>query len=277
MRGMDIGVMNSLRKDVEGNLFEHVAGFGLHVCQLVNWNPDLWTAELAQRVVRDSKASGVRVCALWTGVPGPAKWNMVEGHTTLGLVPPEYRAERVACLKKGADFAACAGAPAIITHVGFIPENPKDELFKGMVKAVRQVALHCKRRGIGFWFETGQETPVTLLRTIQAVGLDNVGINLDPANLILYGKANPVDALDVFGRYVRNVHAKDGLYPTDGMNLGREVPVGKGKVNFPRLLARLDELGYRSELIIEREISGDQQIRDIRKTVGYLRRLVARL
>ena len=86
-----------------------------------------------------------------------------------------------------------------------------------------------------------------------------------------------MDALDVFGRHVRNVHAKDGLYPTDGMNLGREVPVGKGKVNFPRLLARLGELGFRGELIIEREISGDQQIRDIRKTVGYLRRLVAKL
>jgi len=275
MSKMEVGVMAGLTD--EGDPFEHVGLFGLKTCQLANWNENLWRPKLADEMKKLARRAGVRIAAVWAGYPPPGVWNFIDGPLTLGLVPAKYRAERVACLKKGADFAACAGAPAIITHVGFIPENPKDELFKGTVKAVRQVALHCKRRGIGFWFETGQETPVTLLRTIQAVGLDNVGINLDPANLILYGKANPVDALDVFGRYVRNVHAKDGLYPTDGMNLGREVPVGKGKVNFPRLLARLDELGYRSELIIEREISGDQQIRDIRKTVGYLRRLVARL
>ena len=76
------------------------------------------------------------------------------------------------------------------------------------------------------------------------MGTDNLGINLDPANLILYGKGNPVDALDVFGKYVRDMHGKDGFYPTDGKNLGEEVPVGEGKVNFPALIAKLKELGY---------------------------------
>ena len=125
----------------------------------------------------------------------------------------------------------------------------------------------------GVWFETGQETPVVLLRVIGDIGTPNLGINLDPANLILYGKANPVDSLDVFGKYIRNLHIKDGLYPTDGRNLGQETPVGSGKVDFPTLFSRLkDEFGYDGELIIEREIQeGEEQNRDIRDAVEKLK------
>jgi len=117
---------------------------------------------------------------------------------------------------------------------------------------------------------------VAMLRLIEDVGTGNLGINLDPANLILYGKASPVDSLDVFGRYVRCLHAKDGVYPTDGQHLGKEVPLGKGKVNFPKLIAGLADLNYKGALVIEREISGPQQSRDIRTAVTYLRRLVGR-
>ena len=105
---------------------------------------------------------------------------------------------------------------------------------------------------------------------IQDLGEDNLGVNLDPANLLMYGKANPVDALDVFGRYVRDVHMKDGLYPTDGDHLGKEVSLGEGKVNVPALVAKLKSIGYAGPLTIEREISGDQQIADIRKAIALL-------
>ncbi len=136
-------------------------------------------------------------------------------------------------LMSGADFTAQIGVPDIITHVGFIPENPNEPEYRSLVSALRYLVQYCQGGGLHFLFETGQETPVTLLRTIEDIGLPNVGINLDPANLILYGKANPVDALDVFGKYVRGVHAKDGLYPTTEASLGQEVPLGHGKVNFP--------------------------------------------
>ena len=106
------------------------------------------------------------------------------------------------------------------------------------------------------------------------VGTGNLGVNLDPANLILYGKGNPIDALDVFGGHVRNVHAKDGMYPTDPMKLGREVKVGEGRVRFPEFVKRLGEVGFTGEFIIEREISGEQQKRDIADTVEYLKKLV---
>lgn len=267
---MEIGVINPLRSG--GKCFDHVAQFGLHTCQLAVWSSSGLSRELAETVKHESESSGVRICAVWAGWPGPAKWNFTEGPVTLGLVPPQYREERMKALKAEADFAQMLGVPAIITHCGFIPENLTDPEYPVVLGLLREIATYCQERGLGFWFETGQETPVTLLRTINEIGTDNLGINLDPANLILYGKGNPVDSLDVFGQFVRNIHVKDGLYPTDGMSLGKEVPVGEGKVDFPRFLQRLKQIGFTGELIIEREISGDQQIKDIRKTVDDLQR-----
>lgn len=86
----------------------------------------------------------------------------------------------------------------------------------------------------------------------------------------MYGKANPVDALRTIGAYVRDVHAKDGCYPTDGRSLGRETALGEGQVNFPALIAGLRALGYDGHITIEREISGQQQIEDIMKAKELL-------
>lgn len=265
---MEIGVVNILKNN--GSCFEHVSQFGLNVCQLIGWNPELCTPEIADNVLRESTRHNVRICAMWGWVAGPGKWNFTEGPVTLGLVPEAYREERVRTLKHWADFAKRIGAPALVTHCGFIPENMTDPHYEGVVAAIREVAQYCESLGLGFWFETGQETPVVLLRTIERVGTSNLGINLDPANLILYGKGNPIDALDVIGSHVRNVHVKDGLYPTNGDLLGQETLVGTGKVQFPAFLAKLRSIGYDGELIIEREISGEQQAQDIRATIERL-------
>jgi L-ribulose-5-phosphate 3-epimerase len=270
---VEIGVINILRNG--GKCFDHVAQFGLHTCQLCSWNMDEATREIAETVKKESAAAGVRVCAFWAGWPGRQVWDFKEGPTTLGLVPEEFRSERVDALKKWADFASWIGAPAIITHCGFIPENMTDPNYPGVVDAIHEVATYCEGRGLGFWFETGQETPVVLLRTMQRIGTSNLGLNLDPANLLLYGKGNPIDALDVFGGYVRNIHVKDGFCPTDGEYLGKEVAPGEGLVRFPEFVKKLKKIGFDGELIIEREIEGEQQIKDIRKTVEDLHRWLA--
>jgi len=139
---------------------------------------------------------------------------------------------------------------------------------------VKVIAQELKQNDQNLLFETGQETPVVLLRLFEEINTGNLFINLDPANLIQYGKANPIDALDVFGSYVRGVHAKDGFYPTNGRELGREVKVGEGKVNFPVFLRELKAHGYDGSLTIEREISGEQQLIDIRETQTYLQKLI---
>ena len=93
----------------------------------------------------------------------------------------------------------------------------------------------------------------------------------------MYGKANPVDSLDVFGTKVMNVHAKDGLYPVNGHELGKEVKIGTGKVDFKKVLETLHHLGYDSYITIEREISGEEQIRDIKDAKTYLEEIIANI
>ncbi len=265
---MDIGVINTLSDG--GRCFDMMKQLDLHVCQLSCWDGRMATKEIAQTVVKEASAANVRICAVWAGWPPPAEWNFTAGPVTLGIVPAQYRQERLKALKQWADFAVWIGAPAIITHCGFIPEDMTSPEYPPVVAAIKDIAEYCEERGIGFWFETGQETPVVLLRTIEKVGTNNMGINLDPANLIMYGKANPIDALDVFGRYVRNIHVKDGMYPTNGDQLGIEVPAGQGKVRYPEFIASLQRIGFDGDLIIEREISGEEQIRDIKKTMADL-------
>jgi len=266
MSVLKLGVIVSLAGErvtgTRGSI-EKVRDLGLETCQLSCWDPQAYTEEAAREVDLACEELGVEVTTVWTGYSGRMVWDFVEGPTTIGLVPPGTRAVRVDDLKRGAAFAKRLKVTSITTHVGFLPIDPADANYLGAVDAVREVATFCKGLGIGFNFETGQETPVTLLRCIEDVGTGNLGINLDPANLILYGMANPVDALDVFGQYVRGVHAKDGEYPTDGRKLGREKALGQGKVDFGRLVPRLLDLGYRGALTIEREISGEEQVRDI--------------
>jgi sugar phosphate isomerase/epimerase len=149
-----------------------------------------------------------------------------------------------------------------------------DPRYYGVIAILRYIVRACKQKGICFLFETGQETPVTLLRYIEELGADNVGINMDTANLILYGKANSADAISVFGKYVMDTHIKDGFYPTEGKNLGKEVKVGEGFANIPEVVKRLNEVGYTGNYIIEREIKGEQQTKDIVDTLGRLRNFI---
>jgi sugar phosphate isomerase/epimerase len=217
---------------------------------------------------------GVEATSLVVGGPGPEVYDFYQGPLTCGLVPREYRAARLDRIKKASEFAHQSGIPAIQTHCGFIPENPNDVLYKEVVLAIREAASACKSHGQNFRCETGQETPITLIRAIKDVGLDNIGVNFDLANLILYGKGNPVDAIELFGPYVQGIHAKDGLFPTDPKELGKEVPIGQGKVDFPRIIQRLKELHYQGALTIEREISGPQQVEDVKSAKVFLEKLV---
>ena len=243
-------------------------------CQLISWSPNAWTDENAVTLKALFEKYGITISAFWCGWEGPCDWNFYTGQLTLGLVPPEYRTMRIKNLCDGADFALKLGVTDIVTHMGFIPENPYDPNFNSFCVAVRVVATHLKQNGQYLLFETGQETPVTMLRCFETVGCDNLGINLDTANLILYGKANPIDALYLLGKYIRDVHAKDGVYPESGHSFGKETPLGQGHVNFPKLIARLKECGYDGPITIEREIHGEQQIKDIRMGKAFLEQYI---
>jgi sugar phosphate isomerase/epimerase len=206
--------------------------------------------------------------------PPPLEWNFLRGPSTIGLVPPATRAARIDALRQVSDFAKLLGIPQVQTHCGFIPEDPADPLYPGAVEAVRTVAQHCQSNGQYFLMETGQETPTTMSRMIRDVAMPNLAVGLDTANLILYGKANPVDAADIIGTHVRSVHAKDGRWPTDPSQLGEEVLIGKGLVDFKQVFTKLHRLGYTGAITIERETSGPQQIEDVRQEKIYLEKIL---
>jgi L-ribulose-5-phosphate 3-epimerase len=269
-----LGVVTGVDKGAKPqDVLAHVRNLGFTTCQL---HVGMAPPELARPIREAAESSQVEITALMTLGEGKMVWTLRDGPKTIGIVPRETRSARIAALKRASDLAKACGVKAVHTHCGFIPDNPNEPLYAESVAAIADVAGYCRENGQHFLCETGQETPITLLRAIQDVGLDNVGVNLDVANLILYGNGEPVGALDVLGRYVRGLHAKDGLYPTDPYGLGKEVPIGKGKVRFPEVMAKLHQLQYAGPITIEREITGPTQEADIRESRVYLQGLIDR-
>lgn len=252
---------------------KHVHDLGFPTCQI--FFNELSMREAAP-LTAAMKKYDVQVSALSEHNPGPRIFDFDQGPSTIGIVPPKFRRERIDALKLAADFARTCDISAIHTHLGFIPEDPNDPLYTVAINSIKEVARHCKEQGVILLCETGEETPITMLRMIQDVGVGNVFVNLDTANLILYGKGNPVDAMDVFGHLVRGTHMKDGLFPTNPHTLGDEMAIGTGKVDFPALFRKLKEVNYTRAITIEREISGPQQIADIMQSKTFLQNLIDR-
>src|SRR5207244_8255424 len=194
------------------------------------------TEGLDTKVRKAIEKHGIEATSVVVGGPGKEVWHFYEGPLTIGLVPRETRAARIAYIKKASDFAGRCGIPAVQTHCGFIPENPNDPLYKEAVVAIREVANYCRRNSQNLRYETGQETPITLVRAIQDVGLDNQGVNFDLANLILYGKANPVDAIELLGPYVKGIHAQDGLFHRNSKEIDKEITIDKGTEDITRMI-----------------------------------------
>jgi len=265
-----LGLIIGIGSDPDAAI-KKVRDLGLPTCQAY---VEELHAGLAPKLRQALDQHQVEATSLVVGGPGREVWDFYEGPVTIGVVPRDTRAARVAHIKQASDFAKKCGIAAVQTHCGFIPENPNDPLYAETVSTLRELATYCKNNGQTFRYETGQETPITLVRTIQDVGVDNQGVNFDLANLILYGKSNPVDAVEILGPYVQGIHAKDGLWPTNPRELGQEVPIGQGRVDFPRLVTRLKAINYRGAVTIEREISGPRQLEDVRAAKAYLEKLI---
>ncbi len=192
---------------------------------------------------------------------------------TVGFIPPATRAEREARTLAVSDFAAALGVPSIATHIGFIPEDDTDPDYIAVREMVRRVCDHAARNGQKFALETGQEPAEALRSFLIDVNRENIGINFDPANMILYGTGDPVEALGILGEHVLSVHCKDGVWPPENVAgaLGRERPLGAGDVGMERFLGQLKAIGYRGPLSIERETQDRaERLRDIESAVSLL-------
>ncbi len=266
-----IGCIASGTGDVDAT-FKNLQEMGFTSCQI--GFPSNYTQETIDRLTAAREKYGIKITTVIT-IPGRCVWNFTEGPSTIGLVPAEGREAKLEVYRKCIDFCQKAHIPAMHSHFGFIPEDPATEQYKSFIAAMKGLATYAKERGVDIYFETGQETPTALLRAIKDIGTDNLFINCDTANLLLYGKANPTDAIRQFGHLVRDMHAKDGTYPSadDPYHLGKEKPIPEGDVDFPAIIKLLKQQGYTGAITIEYEMS-DRTADYMVKTRKYLQKLI---
>jgi sugar phosphate isomerase/epimerase len=243
----------------------------LHTPSAASRNPAR-AREFAQRLA-DLQ---IQVTCVFGGFEGESYADIPTVKQTVGLVPHATRASRLRELLEIADFARLLGVDVVGLHIGFVPHSPDDPSYQEVVLATRQVCEHCAGNKQAVHLETGQEPADVLLRFLADVERDNLFINFDPANMILYGVGEPLPALEQLGRYVRSVHCKDAKWSsTPGVTWGQEVPLGQGDVDFAAFLHTLDRIGYRGPLTIEREIP--QQPEKQRAEIGGAIELLNRL
>lgn len=238
------------------------------------------TQENADRFLARLKEYGIELTCVFGGFEGESYADIPTVARTVGLVPPETRAARTQELKEIADFAKLLGCSAVGLHIGFVPHDTNSKLYRDVVDVAREICDHCKKNGQALHLETGQETADALLQFIQDVDRDNLFINFDPANMILYGTGEPIEALKKVGRYVRSVHCKDGKWAANpGKEWGQEVPLGEGDVGMENYLRTLKEIGYEGPLTIEREIpqEPERQKAEISHAITLLNELKAKI
>jgi sugar phosphate isomerase/epimerase len=195
---------------------------------------------------------------------------------TVGFIPPATRAARERRTLDVSDFAKRMGVASIACHIGCVPEDAAHPDYVGVRDLVRRVCDHAARHGQTFALETGQEPAPVLLGFLRDVDRPNLRINFDPANMILYGSGDPIDALRAVGSLVVSVHAKDGDWPpanTPGA-LGKERPLGQGSVGMERFVRALREIGFTGPLNVEREVEDQRErLADMAMGVSLLRSL----
>ncbi len=232
--------------------------------------------EAGQSAWRDALAKhGITAATAFPGFEGESYASIPTCAATVGYVPRATRDEREQRTYLVSDFAKALGIPGLATHIGCVPHDPQDPDYIGVRDLVRRLCDYLAGNGQTLALETGQEPADVLNEFIADVGRQNLKVNFDPANMILYGCGEPIEALETVKQHVITVHAKDGTWPTEKGEWGAETPLGKGDVGMDRFVAKLKEIGYDGPLTIEREIVGDEQRADILQAIALLERLRA--
>ncbi|MCZ7635071.1 MAG: sugar phosphate isomerase/epimerase [Verrucomicrobia bacterium] len=192
---------------------------------------------------------------------------------TGGVVPDQHWEGNWRNFEANADLAVRLGLKFVMFHAGFLPHEERDPAFAKLLDRLAKIAGLFAARGIGIGFETGQETGETLATFLRKLNRPNVGINFDPANMLLYDKGDPIAALRTLGPWLRQCHLKDATRTRIPGTWGEEVVLGTGEVDWRAFFAVLRELQYTGDLAIERE-AGTQRVADIRTAREYVERLL---
>jgi sugar phosphate isomerase/epimerase len=271
---LEIGVMvNNLEPD-RLRAFEVAARHGfryVHTSAL----PEKWlTGPERANYMAAARSSAVTIGTMFVGFDGQSYVDLPTIRRTVGLVNPATGEPRTGVALAYCDLAHELGVNSLAAHAGFLPPSRGLPGYQTLVAAVRAILDRCARYGQTFHLETGQEPAEVMLQFLRDVNRPNLGVNFDPANLLLYDTDDPSRALEQLAPYVWGVHCKDGRRPSVAGELGFEVPIGQGDVNFPVFLEKLLGLGYRRPLVIERE-QGPRVLQDVLQARQYLRGLLA--
>lgn len=182
---------------------------------------------------------------------------------TGGIAPDATWEQNWDNMRTGAALAHELGLKLVTFHAGFLPHKETDPNFAKMLWRLAETADVYKAARIELGLETGQETAPVLVQLLRKLKRPNVGVNFDPANMILYDKGNPIEALRVLGPWIRQVHIKDARRTKVPGTWGEEVAAGTGEVNWPAFFAALRELKYKGDFVVERE-AGTQRVADVR-------------
>ncbi|MFM7842977.1 MAG: sugar phosphate isomerase/epimerase family protein [Planctomycetota bacterium] len=254
METWPIGVFTSIDAGL-GVKLEVAHELGIPTIQLHAPHQATRTQANADRFLARLRELNITLTCVFGGFEGESYADIPTVSRTVGLVPPETRAARTKEMKEISDFARLLHCAAVGLHVGFVPHDTHDPLYQDVIAITRDLCDHCRGNGQTLHLETGQETAAGLLQFIHDVQRDNLFINFDPANMILYGTGEPIEALRQVGKFVRSIHCKDGTWAKHpGVEWGQEVPLGHGDVGMYNYLKTLRDLGYTGPLTIEREI-----------------------
>lgn len=229
------------------------------------------------RYIQAARESGLVIATMFIGFAGQSYADIPSIAKTVGLLPlKDQREHRQQVALAYSSLAQALGVSALGMHLGFFPKDNSHPDYHYLVQAVQSLADHLGQRQQTLHLETGQESADELLEFLHAVDRPNVAINFDPANFLLYGTDHPLRAFDILASHIRGVHCKDGFRPENPGQLGREVPLGQGEVDFPSFLRKLRSLGYQGPLIIERE-SGPRVKEEIQEGRRYLEKIMAQI
>ena len=215
------------------------------------------------------RQEGITIVSGMFGCLGEDYSSLETIRVTGGIAPDSTWEQNLKHITATASLASQLKLALVTFHAGFLPHDESDPNFAKMLNRLGVVADLFAAQGIALGLETGQETAPVLRQLLQKLGRPNVGVNFDPANMILYDKGNPIEALRVLGPWLRQVHIKDAIRTKVPGTWGEEVAVGTGQVDWDAFLDTLRQLNFTGNLVIERE-AGNQRVPDIRQAVKVI-------
>lgn len=187
---------------------------------------------------------------------------------TGGIVPDDCWEKNQKCFLDAIDVTAKLAVQYLSFHLGFIDESDAEQFAK-LSGRLRTLADAAAAKGITLLLETGQECAADLRSFLEKLNHPAVAVNFDPANMILYGKGDPVEAVKTLAPWIKHIHIKDATPTETPGTWGAEVPWGIGQVGNDRFLNALNEIDYTGALAIEREC-GESRLDDVKQAIDCL-------